>query len=110
MTTDRAWLYILVAGLLEVGWAIGLKYSEGFSKPVPSALTLAGMGASMWLLAQALRVLPAGTGYAVWTGIGAVGTAILGIVLLGESRSALRLLCIAMIVTGIVGLKFATKG
>ena len=108
MTESRAWLYIVVAGLLEVGWAIGLKYSEGFSKPVPSALTILGMVTSMWLLAQALRVLPAGTGYAVWTGIGAVGTAILGIVLLGESRSLLRIACILMIVTGILGLKLVS--
>ncbi|MES2124864.1 MAG: quaternary ammonium compound efflux SMR transporter SugE [Gemmatimonadota bacterium] len=107
LSSSRAWAYVVVAGFLEVGWAIGLKYSEGFSRPVPSALTLAGMVASMWLLAQALRVLPAGTGYAVWTGIGAVGTAILGIVLLGESRGALRLACIAMIVVGILGLRLA---
>jgi quaternary ammonium compound-resistance protein SugE len=105
VTVERAWLYIMVAGLLEVGWAIGLKYSEGFSKPVPSVLTVAGMAMSMWLLAQALRVLPAGTGYAVWTGIGAVGTAILGVVLLGESRSVARLACIGLIVVGIVGLR-----
>ncbi len=109
MTAERAWIYIAIAGLLEVGWAIGLKYSEGFSKPVPSVLTVAGMGMSMWLLAQALRVLPAGTGYAVWTGIGAVGTAILGIVLLGESRSVVRLACIGLIVVGIFGLRVAAE-
>lgn len=109
MTSERAWWYIVVAGLLEVGWAIGLKYSEGFSKPVPSILTVAGMAMSMWLLAQALRVLPAGTGYAVWTGIGAVGTAILGIVLLGESRSVVRLACIGLIVVGILGLRVASE-
>jgi quaternary ammonium compound-resistance protein SugE len=106
MTQNLAWVYIIVAGLFEVGWAIGLKYSEGFSKPLPSVLTVAGMVSSMWLLSQALRVLPAGTGYAVWTGIGAVGTAILGIVLLGESRGALRLACIGLIVVGILGLRF----
>lgn len=105
MTTTTAWLYITVAGLLEVGWAIGLKYTDGFTRPLPSALTLAGMAGSMWLLAQALRVLPAGTGYAVWTGIGAVGTAILGIALLGESRSLLRLASIGLIVVGIIGLR-----
>ncbi len=93
--------------MLEIVWAVGLKYSAGFSKPAPSAVTIVAMAASMWLLAQALRVLPAGSGYAVWTGIGAVGTAILGIVLLGESRSMLRLAFIAMIVVGIVGLKSA---
>ncbi len=107
MTETRAWTFILVAGLLEVAWAIGLKYSDGFSKPIPSALTIGGMAASMWLLAQALRVLPAGSGYAVWTGIGAVGTAILGIVLLGESRSLPRVLFIAMIVGGIVGVRLS---
>ena len=93
--------------MLEIVWAVGLKYSAGFSKPAPSAVTIVAMAASMWLLAQALRVLPAGSGYAVWTGIGAVGTAILGIVLLGESRRIPRLAFIAMIVVGIVGLKSA---
>ena len=82
MTETRAWMFVLIAGLLEVGWAIGLKYSEGFSRMVPSVLTIAGMAASMYLLSKALTVLPAGTGYAVWVGIGAVGTAILGIILL----------------------------
>ncbi len=105
MTTSRAWLFISIAGLLEVVWAMGLKYAEGFTKPLASGVTLVAMAASMWLLAQALRVLPAGTGYAVWTGIGAVGTAILGVVLLGESRSALRLACIGLIVVGILGLR-----
>lgn len=109
LSESRAWAYVVIAGLFEVGWAIGLKYSEGFSKPWPSALTVVGMITSMWLLAQALRVLPAGTGYAVWTGIGAVGTAILGIVLLGESRNGLRLLCIGLIVTGILGLKLVSE-
>ncbi len=107
MSLTRAWTYIIVAGLLEVVWAIGLKYSDGFSKAGASAVTLAAMAASMWMLAQALRVLPAGSGYAVWTGIGAVGTALLGIILLGESRSAPRLLFIAMIVVGILGVRWA---
>lgn len=107
MTESRAWMFVVVAGLLEVAWAIGLKYSDGFSKPIPSALTIGAMAASMWLLAQALRVLPAGSGYAVWTGIGAVGTAILGIVLLGESRSLPRVLFIAMIVGGLVGVRLS---
>lgn len=107
MTVSRAWTLIAVAGLLEVAWAMGLKYSEGFTRPWVSAVTIATMVASMWLLAQGLRVLPAGTGYAVWTGIGAVGTAILGIALLGESRNGLRLLCIGLIVVGIVGLRVA---
>ncbi|MEO5824525.1 MAG: quaternary ammonium compound efflux SMR transporter SugE [Gemmatimonadales bacterium] len=107
MTESRAWMYIGLAGVLEVAWAICLKYSDGFSKPIPSAVTVVAMAASMWLLAQALRVLPAGAGYAVWTGIGAVGTAILGIVLLGESRSLPRVLFIAMIVVGIVGVRLS---
>lgn len=101
-----AWILLLVAGLLETGWAIGLKYTEGFTKIVPSVLTLAAMAASVVLLAIALRTLPVGTGYAVWTGIGAVGTAILGIVLFGEPATAARIACIGLIVAGIAGLKF----
>jgi quaternary ammonium compound-resistance protein SugE len=107
VTESRAWAYVIIAGLFEVVWAIGLKYSEGFSRPAPSTITIVAMLVSMWLLAQAIRVLPAGTGYAVWVGIGAVGTAMLGIILLGESRQPLRLLSIALIVVGIVGLKLA---
>lgn len=103
-----AWVILLVAGLLEVGWAIGLKYTEGFTKPLPTVLTVLAMGASVGLLGLALRTLPVGTAYAVWTGIGAVGTAILGMVLFGEAATALRLACIALIVAGIVGLKFAS--
>jgi len=107
MTESRGWFYVIVAGLFEVVWAIGLKYSEGFSRPAPTALTVFAMVASMWLLAQAIRVLPAGTSYTVWVGIGAVGTAALGIILLGESRQPLRLASIALIIIGIVGLKLA---
>lgn len=107
MTEPRAWGYVIVAGLFEMVWAIGLKYSAGFSRPLPSAITVVAMLASMWLLAQAIRVLPAGTSYAVWVGIGAVGTAMLGILLLGESRNPLRLASILLIVAGIVGLKLA---
>jgi quaternary ammonium compound-resistance protein SugE len=103
-----AWVYLLVAGLLEVVWAVGLKYTEGFTKLVPSAVTLAAMGASVGLLGLALRTLPLGTGYAIWTGIGTVGTAIAGMVMLGEPAGALRLLCIALIVAGIFGLKLLT--
>ena len=103
-----AWIILFVAGLLETGWAIGLKYTEGFSKLVPSVLTLAAMAASVVLLSLALRTLPVGTGYAVWTGIGAVGTAILGIVLFGEPATAARLACIGLIVAGIAGLKFVS--
>ena len=101
----NAWIVLTIAGVLEIGWAIGLKYAQGFTKPLPSALTLVAMGASMYLLAQAARTLPIGTAYAVWTGIGAVGTAILGMVLFGEPRTVLRLTCIVLIVAGIVGLK-----
>src|SRR5690242_10737021 len=104
-----AWLYLLIAGLLEVGWAIGLKYTEGFSRPVPSFLTLLCMIASFALLGLALKTLPVGTAYAIWTGIGAVGTAILGIYLFGESTAALRLACIGLIVAGIVGLKLVSE-
>lgn len=104
----QAWIMLGAAGLLEIVWAIGLKYAEGFTKPVPSAITIAAMIASMWLLAQAARDLPIGTAYAIWTGIGAVGAAILGIMLLQESANVLRLGCIALIVVGIVGLKLAT--
>jgi len=105
MNATLAWSLLVVAGILEVGWAIGLKYTEGFSRLWPTAATLATMVASVALLAQALKVIPVGTGYAVWTGIGAVGTAIIGMWLFGESREPLRLACIALIVAGIVGLK-----
>lgn len=103
-----AWIYLVVAGLFEIGWAIGLKYTDGFTRIVPSALTIAAMIASVLLLGLALRELPVGTGYAVWTGIGTVGTAILGIVLFAEPATAMRLGCIALIVAGIAGLKLAT--
>jgi len=101
-----AWLYLLIAGLLEITWAIGLKYSRGFTQPTSSVLTLVGMILSFLFLSQALKALPVGTAYAVWTGIGAVGTAILGIVLFNESRDIGRLLSILLIVAGIVGLRF----
>ncbi|GJD55410.1 quaternary ammonium compound efflux SMR transporter SugE [Methylobacterium dankookense] len=103
-----AWIILFVAGLLETGWAIGLKYTEGFTRLVPSVLTLVTMAASVVLLSLALRTLPVGTGYAVWTGIGAVGTAILGIVLFDEPATAARLACIGLIVAGIAGLKFVS--
>jgi quaternary ammonium compound-resistance protein SugE len=100
-----AWTILLVAGLMEVGWAIGLKYTEGFTRLVPSMLTLLSMVGSIVLLGLALKTLPIGTAYAVWTGIGAVGTATLGIILFGEPATALRLSSIGLIVAGIIGLK-----
>ena len=100
-----AWTYLFFAGLFEIGWAIGLKYTDGFSKPMPTVLTIASMIVSLGLLGLALKTLPVGTAYAVWTGIGTVGTALLGIWLLGEPATAMRLACIALIVSGIVGLK-----
>ena len=103
-----AWLLLLIAGLLEVGWAVGLKYTEGFSRLVPSVLTLFCMAASVGMLGLALKTLPMGTAYAVWTGIGAVGTATLGIVLFSEPATVSRLVCIGLIVCGIAGLKFAS--
>lgn len=106
MTTS--WTLLLVAGLLEVVWAIGLKYTEGFSKLLPSVITITAMIASVWLLALALKGIPVGTGYAVWTGIGAVGTAILGIVLFHEAATVARLACIGLIVAGIFGLKLVS--
>jgi quaternary ammonium compound-resistance protein SugE len=103
-----AWMLLVLAGLLEVGWAIGLKYTEGFTRFWPSVGTLAAMVASVLLLGVAMKSLPVGTSYAVWVGVGAVGTALLGIVLFGEAASAGRLLSLGLIVAGIVGLKLAT--
>jgi quaternary ammonium compound-resistance protein SugE len=103
-----AWTVLFTAGLLEIGWAIGLKYTEGFTRLAPSVLTLAAMAGSILLLGLALKTLPIGTAYAVWTGIGAVGTAILGIALFGEPATAARLASIGLIVAGIVGLKLVT--
>ena len=108
MSQSLAWGVLLVAGLCEIGWAVGLKYTEGFSCLWPSVATVVAMVASVALLGLALKALPLGTAYAVWTGIGAVGTAILGIYLFNEPRDALRLVCIALIVAGIVGLKLVT--
>ena len=102
-----AWLTLVVAGLFEVGWAIGLKYTEGFTRFWPSAFTLAAMVASVVLLGIAMKTLPVGTSYAVWVGIGAVGTAILGIVLFDEPANAGRLVSLALILAGIIGLKLA---
>ena len=105
-----AWFYLLLAGLLEVGWAIGLKYTHGFTRLWPSVATVACMVVSFAFLSLALKTLPVGTAYAVWTGIGAVGTAVLGMVLLGESREAARIVCLMLIVAGIVGLKLVSGG
>lgn len=102
-----SWILLVVAGLFEIGWAIGLKYTEGFTKPLPTALTVGAMVISIALLGLAVRNLPMGTAYAVWTGIGTVGTVILGVVLFAEPVTAMRMGCIALIVTGIMGLKFA---
>jgi quaternary ammonium compound-resistance protein SugE len=104
-----AWTVLVVAGLLEVGWAVGLKYTEGFTRLWPTIGTAVALTASMVLLGIAVRTLPLGTAYAVWTGIGTVGTAILGIVLFREPATPLRLTCITLIVAGIVGLKLATS-
>jgi quaternary ammonium compound-resistance protein SugE len=103
-----AWAWLTVAGLFEIGWAIGLKYSDGFSKPVPSLLTVVAMVLSVWMLSIAMRTIPVGTAYAVWTGIGAIGVAILGMVLFGESREVLRLICLFLIIAGIIGLKLVS--
>ncbi|HRK31170.1 MAG TPA: quaternary ammonium compound efflux SMR transporter SugE [Tepidisphaeraceae bacterium] len=100
-----AWTILVIAGLLEIGWATGLKYTHGFTRLGPSVITIALMAVSMWLLATAVRTIPIGTGYAVWTGIGAVGTAIVGMAVFGESTAPARIGCILMIVGGIVGLK-----
>jgi quaternary ammonium compound-resistance protein SugE len=104
------WLILFVAGLFEIAWAVGLKYTDGFTRLWPTVGTAAALLASMSLLGIALRTLPLGTAYAVWTGIGSVGTAVLGIVLFREPATAMRLVCIGLIVSGIVGLKLATPG
>jgi|EBPBio282013_DNA_FD.fasta_scaffold142141_1 quaternary ammonium compound-resistance protein SugE len=101
-----AWTFLIIAGILEIGWAIGLKYTEGFSRLWPSVATLCAMIVSIALLSVALKTIPVGTGYAVWTGIGAAGTAIIGMAFLGESRETLRMLCILLIIAGVLGLKF----
>ena len=103
------WLILFIAGLFEIAWAIGLKYSEGFTRLWPSVFTVVAMITSMGLLAYSVRNLPVGTAYAVWTGIGAVGTAILGIILFNESRDFIRLFFILLIISGIIGLRFYSK-
>lgn len=103
-----AWIYLIVAGLLEVVWAIGLKYTYGWTRPGASAITIVTMIASFYCLAVAIKEIPIGTGYAIWTGIGAVGTAALGVVLFAEPASLSRLFCILLIIAGIVGLKLSS--
>lgn len=102
-----SWIYLFVAGLFEVGWAVGLKFTEGFTRPLPTVLTALSMAASLGLLGLALRQLPLGTAYAVWTGIGTIGTVILGILIFSEQATPMRLGCIGLIIAGIIGLKFA---
>jgi quaternary ammonium compound-resistance protein SugE len=105
-----AWIILFVAGLFEIGWAIGLKYTDGFTRPVPTVLTAVSLVISMGLLGWAVKTLPIGTAYAVWTGIGAVGTAVLGLILFEEPATAARLACIGLIVAGILGLKVFSAG
>lgn len=104
---NMAWIFLVTAGLLEVGWALGLKASAGFTRPFPSILTLLAMAASFYLLAQAMKVLPVGTAYAIWVGIGAIGTVVLGILIYGDSANPLRLASLLLVLAGLVGLKFA---
>ena len=104
-----AWTYLFIAGLFECGWAFGLKFTEGFTRPLPTALTALAMIISLWLLSVAMKSIPVGTAYAVWTGIGAVGVAVLGMIFLNESREVLRLLCLLLIVAGIVGLRVTAR-
>lgn len=108
MNVSLPWIYLAVAGAFEIVWAVGLKYTEGYTRPVASAITIAAMIASVWFLGLAVKTIPIGTGYAIWTGIGAAGTAALGIILFSESTNPLRLASIALIIAGIVGLKLTT--
>jgi len=103
-----AWAYLITAGLFECGWAIGLKYTDGFSRPIPSLLTILALAISLWTLSIAMETIPVGTAYAIWTGIGAVGVSVLGMVLFGESRELARLACLAIIIGGVIGLNFVT--
>jgi quaternary ammonium compound-resistance protein SugE len=104
-----AWFVLFLAGLLEIGWAVGLKYTAGFTRPLPTVLTVVSMVASLGLLGLSLKTLPLGTAYAIWTGVGTLGTAVLGIALFGEEANVARLACIGLIVAGIVGLKLASS-
>ena len=102
-----SWIILFFAGLFEVGWAVGLKYTDGFTRPLPTVLTVAAMAISLGLLGLAMKELPLGTAYAIWTGVGAVGTVIAGIILFGESMALIRLASVALIITGLVGLKIS---
>jgi len=104
-----SWIILFFAGLFEVGWAVGLKYTDGFSRPLPTALTVAAMAISLGLLGLAMKELPLGTAYAIWTGVGAVGTVIAGIILFGESMALVRLVSVALIVCGLIGLKVSAS-
>lgn len=104
-----SWIILFFAGLFEVGWAVGLKYTDGFSRPLPTALTVAAMAISLGLLGLAMKELPLGTAYAIWTGVGAVGTVIAGIILFGESMALVRLVSVALIVAGLIGLKVSAS-
>lgn len=103
-----SWIILFFAGLFEVGWAVGLKYTEGFTRPLPTALTVLAMAISLGLLGLAMKQLPLGTAYAIWTGIGAVGTVIAGVILFGESVALMRLSSVALIICGLIGLKMST--
>ena len=104
-----SWIILFFAGLFEVGWAVGLKYTDGFTRPLPTALTIAAMVISLGLLGLAMKELPLGTAYAIWTGVGAVGTVIAGIILFGESMALVRLVSVALIICGLVGLKVSAS-
>jgi quaternary ammonium compound-resistance protein SugE len=107
MEVFMSWIILFFAGLFEVGWAVGLKYTDGFSRPLPTALTIVAMAISLGLLGLAMKELPLGTAYAIWTGVGAVGTVIAGIILFGESMALFRLASVALIIAGLVGLKIS---
>lgn len=107
---STSWICLVIAGCLECAWALGIKYTEGFSRPIPSLLTAAAMIASFWLLSLAMKTIPVGTAYVVWTGIGAVGVAIFGMILFDEPRDIARILCLLLIITGVIGLKVFSGG
>jgi len=110
MAMSLSWVYLIIAGCLECGWAVGIKYTEGFTRPIPSMLTVAAMVASFWLLSLAMKTIPVGTAYAVWTGIGATGVAIFGIILFDEPRNLPGILCLLLILAGVIGLKLFSGG